>query len=266
MLRTSLLLMAAASTCLFLGGCLRGRGKKPENMVEVVCAAADLESGTIIVKDLLTTKKIPKRYYSEQMVMAVELQVVAGNELVGSLKKGDLLLWPMLRGGKSGSASVAESVRKMGRGITITTSGGSAVGEVVRPGDHVDVVAVLKDPATKQMVAQTVTQNVVVLSVNGRHVDGADTPAKRTRRPGTVTLLVGPREGKHIALAHSVGRLYLMLRNQDDTGIVETPARVDPSGMISGEYGRELSRKRMRSLQRLKKIIRSVDKKEKKPR
>ncbi len=128
----------------------------------------------------------------------------------------------------------------------------SSVGLWVRPNDHVDVLGTFRDPATNQMVAVTMLQNVIVLAT------GQLTEASHSRRSdntySTVTLLVLPEEAEIMVLAQEQGSLYLSLRNSEDISIFEERARTTIQTLITGERVKELQKRRYRTIQ----IIRGI--------
>lgn len=224
----------------------------------VVVAAADIEAGTILTPDLLTTMKVPRKFAFESVVKPNEMAAIKGQEVVGNLKKGEPIHWYQLRGNME-TDSLSKAVRKQARAITISVTERSAVGGMVRPADHVDVLGVFRDPSTNRMIAVTLMQNTIVLATGQLRANMLPPGgAVRAHDYATVTVLVHPEEAEVLVLAQELGSLYLSLRNAEDPGVFEVRAKTTIDTLITGERMKKLREKRFRSFQRLKKIIRGV--------
>lgn len=75
----------------------------------------------------------------------------------------------------------------------------------LKPGDHVDVIAVVVDPDTHLSSAQTILQNVIVVN----------------NEAGFLSLLLLPEEASLLGLARANGQLNVTLRNPTDLGVME---------------------------------------------
>lgn len=122
------------------------------------------------------------------------------------------------------------------RAVALRTNEEIAVGNFIRPGDHVDVELVLKPrgplgaatatSAADQAEARTLLQDVTVLSVGSTladHPPGSQPASRDTRRPEpphVVTLALAPEQISRLALARSLGELFLALRNPGDIASV----------------------------------------------
>ena len=118
-------------------------------------------------------------------------------------------------------ASLAESVPVGYRAIALRVTEESAVANLIRPGDHVDVLIASTpnpSPPGERMFpaaeSRTVLQNVLVLAV-GAAMAG-DKPNVAAVR--NVTLAVTPPQAAMMALLHSIGTEYLSLRTAGDNG------------------------------------------------
>ncbi len=89
------------------------------------------------------------------------------------------------------------------------------------------------DPATKEPVAITVLQNVLVGAVDAQHV----------------SLRVIPEEAELLAVAQHLGSITLTLRNSDDVDVLEERGRATINTLVSGERARILQQKRFTTIQ-----------------
>jgi len=109
-------------------------------------------------------------------------------------------------------------------------------GSWLRAGDHVDALSTLLDPQTKEPVAVTMLQNVLV---------GAVEPLDSTR----VSLLVIPEEAEILAVAQNLGTITLTLRHPEDVDVLEERGRATVNTLLSGERTRVLHQKRFSTIQ-----------------
>ncbi len=126
---------------------------------------------------------------------------------------GEPVLSLKLMDGKDGSANeIPEGFRATSIKVTMET----AVASLIKPGDHVDIIAFLrKGIDIPQTTSKTILRDVRVFAVNSettRQVDaeGVVSSAK------TVSLLVRPNQVEMINLAGQLGKLQLSLRRPDE--------------------------------------------------
>ncbi|MDD3155524.1 MAG: Flp pilus assembly protein CpaB [Victivallaceae bacterium] len=154
---------------------------------------------------------------------------VIGRRVESSMTKGQFLLitdlQPLTR-----RQGFTGTVRNGYRAVSIPVDPVSAVGNLVRPNDNVDVVGTFRFPDLRgdtalDTVTMTILQNVRVLAVGGRW--GAYSSAAADSGDGsvrtsysTVTLMLLPHEVEMVVFAAQKGRLSLSLRNFEETRIV----------------------------------------------
>ncbi|MFO0599506.1 MAG: RcpC/CpaB family pilus assembly protein [Myxococcaceae bacterium] len=97
--------------------------------------------------------------------------------------------------------------RARGYAIEVSAAHGAAT---LKAGDHIDVIAVLTDPESKQLQSTMILQNVIVLS--------RETP--QGQAPHVVLLLI-PEETELLALARATGALTFVARNPTDLDVLE---------------------------------------------
>jgi pilus assembly protein CpaB len=127
----------------------------------------------------------------------------------------------IVRGGEGGYLSVVLGPGKRALAVPITSE--TAVGGFVLPGDRVDVIQTHEVQAAaegdsagaKQMVAETVVQNVRVLALDQTTTAGKDA---KTIVASTATLEVGPVEAEALTRAKAAGPVTLTLRAYTDLG------------------------------------------------
>jgi Flp pilus assembly protein CpaB len=125
--------------------------------------------------------------------------------------------------------TLSQRVRKRGRAVSLQVVGV----ELLRQGDHVDLLTSVVDPRAAQLVTVTLVQNCVLLGVG----------------EGRVTALLLPEEAEVASLAASAGRLHASLRHPEDSGGLEERLRTSVENILTGERARAFVRTRQARLQ-----------------
>ncbi len=251
--------LAAFAAVLFWGivESAKKRARAGWELKEVVVASTNIAPGTILSEDLITTDRIPHKFRTADMVIPKELDTVLGNEVVFPVQKGDPLSWHHLRGRETSEDRLSKAVTKKGRAITVSVTERSAVGCMVRPADHVDVLGTFRDPTTNRMIAVTLLQNIIVLATGQLRPMHRSTRSAKAHEYSTLTLLVLPAEAEILVLAQELGNLYMTLRNPEDLDVYQERARTTITTLITGERVKKLREERYQTIQRIK-IIRGL--------
>jgi len=145
---------------------------------------------------------------------------------------------------RSSALGLAYGVTPGLRGVTVALDGVGTVGDFVKPGNHVDILASFQKEG--QVVVRTVVQDVVVLAVGAstsveltkeeeakpgaKPEEKAATPARRQETP--VTLALTPYQAQLILTSDIAGKLRLVLRAMGDR--VATPLPSSNSWSLVG--------------------------------
>jgi pilus assembly protein CpaB len=179
---------------------------------KVVVAAVDIELGSKISPQMLTTSEWPSESVpSDAFKDVAQLQdrVVKAGVLRGEAIVDRKLAPPGTQGGLS--AVIAEGKRAM----TVRVNDVVGVAGFALPGNFVDVMLnAAQDRAGGQpnQISLTVLEQVLVLAV-AQEASRDDTKPKVV---SAVTLELSPADAEKLDLARSVGSLSLVLRNQLD--------------------------------------------------
>jgi len=220
---------------------------------QVLAASEDIPPGTILTDDLLQEIPMPRQFIYESIMLPSDKEFAIGKEVVVPIKKGEPIHWYQLRGLRE-HERLSEQIRPGARAITINVNADSAVGYWIRPNDTVDIIGIFRDPVKQTQVAITLLQNVPVLAT-GR--ESAMLGSSQDREYMTVTLQVLPQEAEILALAQSLGRLHLTLRNREDQSVIEERTRTTLETLFSDTQLRFLERQRRKTI----KIIRGLQNK-----
>ena len=237
--------------------------KKFGTEILVIVAQRDIKEMETLNETALELKLIPKRFL-EPAAISLEkkeqdkesskaLKGLAGTVAIVPIRKGEQITYnkitePNMRTG------LAPQVAPGRRAIAIPISETSGVSKLIKPGDRVDLIAVLDAGGGKEnKIAKTVLQDVIILSI-GRYVTNnvarimeSDGPGNKERvRPlaqdfsyNSITLEVEPSQAQALALviANGDNALTLSLRNNDDTERLSYPSTI-----MSDVLGADLNR------------------------
>jgi pilus assembly protein CpaB len=211
--------------------------------VLVIEAKRDIKEEETIDESMLELTSVPKRYLEpgaisyekkkEDPDVTRGMKSLAGLVAIVPIKKGEQVTYnkmvePGIRTG------LAPQIAPGRRAIAVSVGETTGVAKLVKPGDRVDLIAVLDMGAGKEnRISKTIFQDIVVLAV-GRSVTGN---VARVIEPdafggkdhvkslaedysfSSVTLEVEPAQAQVLALitANGENSLSLSLRNNDDT-------------------------------------------------
>ncbi len=205
-------------------------GSRPETVeqVTVVVPAIDLARNTVLTREVLATRQVPRSLVSPGVVASVDLAL--DRSTLTALVQGEPILDARLS--PKGQRGLAALIPANMRAYTITTSNVAAgVAGLIFPGNKVDVLLTVTantfgigsestpmDP-TGGGSTTTLLQNVEVLAVDqALEAPSASTAPGAVKGPDlrSVTLLVKPLQAQMLRLGESKGSLHLSLRSQDD--------------------------------------------------
>jgi len=212
--------------------------------VPVVVANRDVVEGTVLDYDMVAKMQMPEQFVTPSVVKPNQFEKVLGQKLMSPLQRGDLILWSHFRA-EGSFERLSNIVRKRGRAVTLPFKGSGAVGGMVRPNDHVDMLGTFTDPKTNTPVTVTLLQNMIVLAT-GKVTGTTNFQALNSQDKvySDVTFLMLPEEAEIVVLASQMGSLTLTLRNPEDIGGEEERARATPDHSGDPSYRRRLSRER----------------------
>lgn len=247
-------LAAAGVFYLYSGGLLnfnRNGGEKVEEkavqMRTCVAAAGDIERRTLLTEDMLVTVEVPLEHSHPNAVEAREKCV--GRITRDRLIKGETVLEQNLR--DENTPSDLSFVLPEGmRAITMAASVTSGVGNMLRPGDYVDIIVYLDEKVAGKSVSFTLLRKTLVLATDNRIYGAEDDdslldkvggPAKDAKGYQSITLAASPRDCVKLNLAESTGRMKLVLHAPDEPA-GEKGAEVAALNDIAKEAGFRIPR------------------------
>lgn len=189
----------------------------PARTSQILVAAKDLPSGTIIQANSLAFRSWPDDAIDQQAYVAQgsgTLEEFDGAVVRSGMRSGEpVIRTNMIKRGESGF--LAAVLRPGMRAVSLAVNENTGIAGFVFPGDSVDLVlshVVNLGDANGQMrphnVSETVLHDIRVIGVDQRSGDQEQAPAVGN----VVTVEVTPEQSERIALAQRMGELRLVLR------------------------------------------------------
>jgi pilus assembly protein CpaB len=186
--------------------------------IDVVLARTDVTVGSALTTQQLRTVEWPKEY-APRGSFNNEEQLV-GRVLRRALADGEPILEPSLlpEGSEAGLVSVIDAES---RAVSVKVDPIIGVAGFVNPGTRVDVLATLRNLATRDKVPYTkvVLQDVGVLAIDQKMETAQNGEPELV---SVVTLEVTPLEAEKLAYSAHEGRLQLALRGPGDHEVIKT--------------------------------------------
>ena len=215
---------------------------RTHGVMDVVVFTKDCPSGTVLDDKMLGVIRVPRQGLEGRAVdgdkARKEYLQVYGHKLLVSRKKDELLFWADIEGGKPHNGGLSDDVKRQMRALSISVSGAASVSGMVKPNDHVDVIATFSIPregatvpGQVDLVTSTILQNVLVLATGTETAKSqviANYGVAGRQGYNTVTLEVTPREAEMLVFSEQMkGRLSLALRNRSDVTYEKELPKVD---------------------------------------
>jgi pilus assembly protein CpaB len=226
--------------------------RKGWDLKMIIVAQHDMAEGTLLAIDDVSQREVPEQFVTDSVITPENYNFVLGQKLAYPVKGGDPILWTHFQSSK-GFERLSNVVQKKARAVSINVSEQSSVSQYVHPNDHVDIIGTFRDPETRDLLAVTLLQNMIVLATGkitgNTNVNLLD---ERDRAYTTVTMLALPEEAEILVLAQELGTLYLSLRHSDDISVQDERGRATIKTLLTGERTRDLEKVRFNTIQVIK--------------
>lgn len=191
----------------------KAKGANTGETVKVVCAATDIAPTMQITDTMLELKDTP-RSLVPQLSFSTKEDVI-GRVTSLTIPRGIPVVQTLLAP-EGTPPGLAVRIRDGYRAVAVKIDEFAGVAGWIKPGSHVDVVAVMQTFSQKKgqgTLSKVILENVEVLAVGQDIGSTGETAASVTK---SVTLLVRPEEVPKLHLAATKGKLRLAMRNQRD--------------------------------------------------
>ena len=199
--------------------------KMRRNQAVVLVAKQDIPVDTVIQSGMLETSIVPREYVQPQV--AASLDNVSDMVTIAPISRGEQISFTKL----STSSQIVKhrdlaSVTPVGkRAVSVSAENLSDVVGLIKPGDNVDLIAVLslakENSEGKKVMEQTIVpafQNVLILAV-GQETDTNLRPGKQKEKVNQITVALSPTEANILAFLQEQGKIRISLRSSDDSRI-----------------------------------------------
>ncbi|MFH1678662.1 MAG: Flp pilus assembly protein CpaB [Candidatus Omnitrophota bacterium] len=208
----------------------------PRKTSVVLVAQNEIPVKTMITPNDILIKDMPVEYIQPGAVSSLE-QVI-GKVTTVPISAGEQIIAVKLLPPDKIVKSLAEVMPSGKRAITVSVDNISRLAGLLKPGDIVDVFALIALPVgsggaqagTKIKESQLVSlfQGIEVLAVGDLFIDSEISSQVKTgpardkaasKLEGTVTLALEPQEAILLSFVQEQGKIKLVLRSSEDTGI-----------------------------------------------
>ena len=203
--------------------------KKPEivEYINVYVAAKTLPPKHKITNEDIKAVKVTREYINPQALL--NSADIVGKYIKDSIIEGEQILKDRIV--DESKTSLVYSIPEGKRAVTINVNEQIEVGNLLKPGDFIDVIASfdkdeIDDKQSKIIypkITKIIIQNVKVLAL-GQEQRAADDKVKEL--PKTLTLAVSPEEAEKLVYTSEFAVLRLALRPVGDSKTIETPGAI----------------------------------------
>ena len=190
---------------------------------EVICVAYDIPPKTQLTRIMLVKKNVPEEYIHPNAVRTMEEAV--GAISLTSFVEGEQLLKSKLVSRGDTKNGLAYLIPEGERAMSLSVDQVSGVAGLIKPGDRVDVAAVISLPLRGQEETSSaiiVLQDIVILAVGKNMNDNSSKTDSDSSAKQTVTLSVTLQEAQELFLACQKGVIRLLLRSPVDNDPTKT--------------------------------------------
>lgn len=198
------------------------------NQASILVAKSDIAKGAVITQENLAAAAVPAQFVQSQAINSAAFERIAGMTVAVPIARGDQITLSKLaipEREEGITRSLAMSTPAGKRAISVSVDEIASVSGMIRPADHVDVIAILNIPqktaGAKQSTRTEVTplfQNILVLAV-GQETQAAQAKKTSGALKPPITLALDPQEANLIAFVQEQGKIKLILRSPSDTQI-----------------------------------------------
>jgi pilus assembly protein CpaB len=221
---------------------LRGRERKAPEVVEIELPVPrnTIPANTDVRPEMFDTAtfevdKVPKDAIvdSQQLTDRITVRELEAGEPVAASS--------VIK--RSISTALAYGIPENYRAMTVAVAEPNRVGNFIRPGDYIDIIALFTDTTGELSVAITILQDTLVLAVNSTTTPPSTPDEKKQQdEPKSrgdeshrlVTVGITPHEAQLLALSDFRGELRMTLRRTGDHGLEILPR--SQSWSIVGSY------------------------------
>ena len=204
--------------------------------VPVVVSAVNLPWGTKLKSEMVKTtpflkESLPVGYFSKPSDLKDRV-------IIMPLKLNEPITEDKLAPTSVTSGGVSAVIKPGMRAIAVKGDKVIGISGFINPGNRVDVIVTVEDPATNRMKAKIILENLPVLAT------GTQVQENEKGEPMPVdvyTVEVTPEQSEKLALAASRGRLQFAMRGVTDSDNISTNGVTVPEMLASSDRAEQLA-------------------------
>jgi pilus assembly protein CpaB len=187
-------------------------------IAQVLVARSDIGLGQIATDSSFRWQDWPRTAVSKSFVTQ-QMRPQAMRDYTGAIARSPIMAGEPITDQKlikANSGGVLAAILPPGmRAISTKIKEETAVGKLILPNDHVDVILIRRQRSGRgeDHVSDTLFRNVRVLAI-GQQIEAKD--GKKNSEGTTATLELTPRQSELLALANAMGEISLALRSVAD--------------------------------------------------
>jgi pilus assembly protein CpaB len=211
------------------------------NQTAVLVARVDIPKGTVVDPEMVETTIFPNQYVVPQAVTSLDR--IAGMITVADIGKGEQISLSKLAQSRQAAGNLAGATPVGKRAVTISVDNIASLAGMIKPGDSVDVIAMVPIPVqtadgkeSSQLATLPLFQNVLVIAVGQniglpvqqQLVSRYKKEETQTETSPLLTLALTAQEANLISFVQEQGKFRLVLRSPADSQIEQVqPASWD---------------------------------------
>lgn len=196
--------------------------EKQVDSTEVLVAGSDVGVGETVTEANFRWVSWPSEATTPAYITKQNGGLKRMRDLSGSIVRSELLAGEPITQGKlikAGEGGVLAAILPQGmRAISTKIRAETAVGSLILPNDHVDVILIRRlrgRGGQEESVSDTLFRNVRVIAI-GQQIETKEGKKAADSGASTATLELTPRQAEMMALANSLGEITLTLRSVAD--------------------------------------------------
>lgn len=200
--------------------------EKKTTLVPVLFSKTYIYPGQFLSANLVEAKSIPGEYVSPSAIM--DIKDVQGEAALAPISAGEQILSNKFA---LPDASLAWSLKSGQRAFTLEVNEASGVGNMIRPGNHVDIL--VKLASGNRIVTSFVFQDLYVLATGQKITKSknlSDSSADNATNYNTVTLALTADQAETLMYLEGQN-LKLVLRSNNDDETVDLPPITDTEAL-----------------------------------
>jgi pilus assembly protein CpaB len=185
--------------------------------IELLVALTTIERGKPVTEDMLTTREVPQAYVDDRAIRGSDKEKVLNLRAATNVPPTQTLAWTDFIATTDEARDLSSLVQPGNRAMPIRLQSEEVIA-LIRPGDFVDVIGVYGEARE----ATVLLQRVLVLATGVETTPDRSTDKKAPSGNNTLTLSVTLQESQMLALAMSLGKISVVIRNPDDQRIADS--------------------------------------------